>query len=462
MPRQTKSTPAAPSSIVKQVLIADVVVSEHRKRGLRNLADLKASITALGLLQPIVVTRKNHLVAGLHRLRACEALGWKTIPATVVDLADLRMELAEIDENLCRSELTVLERSEQYVRRKVIYESLYPETRAGHAGATAKQAKAQGESDSANEKISFAESTARAAGMSVRSVEMDTQIAVSLSPTVRDLLRHSPVADRKGDLLGLVRLADPARQLAIAKVIAGGQAATLADAEAVLAEPTPPKPESTSKSESESAAPAPEPAYDQLGHPITDPGIAEAFAVIHERTAEVLRHLRAARNAWRHFDEEQHAAGRVHVYGSVRADVYHSLRNELEDRLPFLIHCVKSESPFGLCPYCGGAPWTENWAEKCEGCGGVGWVGRFTYRGAPPEMRAALDARGMGPQGASADDPESAAEAAEIAPPDSQDSLRDLERARDLAWSRQVGAMNERWRAATASDEASDQGTDPV
>jgi hypothetical protein len=47
-------------------------------------------------------------------------LGWTEIPANVVTLDGLHVELAQIDENLIRDDLSVLERSEQIRRRKEI------------------------------------------------------------------------------------------------------------------------------------------------------------------------------------------------------------------------------------------------------------------------------------------------------------------------------------------------------
>ena len=61
------------------------------------------------------------LVAGARRLAACKSLGWSEIPATVVELNDIDLELAEIDENLIREDLTALERGEQLLRRKWIF-----------------------------------------------------------------------------------------------------------------------------------------------------------------------------------------------------------------------------------------------------------------------------------------------------------------------------------------------------
>ena len=46
-------------------------------------------------------------------------------------------ELAEIDENFIRNDLSALEHGEMLLRRKEIYETLHPETRAGTAQALA-------------------------------------------------------------------------------------------------------------------------------------------------------------------------------------------------------------------------------------------------------------------------------------------------------------------------------------
>ena len=98
---------------------------------------LAASIKDVGLIQPITVraiTVLNgvaescfQIVAGHHRVAACRALGWEEIDAIVVDApGHLQAELIEIDENLCRSELTASQRSSFTKRRKEIWEALYP------------------------------------------------------------------------------------------------------------------------------------------------------------------------------------------------------------------------------------------------------------------------------------------------------------------------------------------------
>lgn len=83
------------------------------------LAELAASIAANGLLQPIVVRRRPggyELVVGERRWRACQRLGWRTIPAVVQDLGDEAAAALAMIENLQRQDLTPLEEATGYRR----------------------------------------------------------------------------------------------------------------------------------------------------------------------------------------------------------------------------------------------------------------------------------------------------------------------------------------------------------
>lgn len=99
---------------------------------------LASSIREVGLIQPITVkaravmsgglsTQGFQIVAGHHRVAACRSLGWTEIDAIVIDATGhLEAELVEIDENLCRSELTASQRSHYTKRRRDIWQALYP------------------------------------------------------------------------------------------------------------------------------------------------------------------------------------------------------------------------------------------------------------------------------------------------------------------------------------------------
>ena len=74
-----------------------------------------ASMKINGLLQPIVLRPAESsgywLVVGRHRLEAVTKLKWDSISATVFEGMDAdHAELAEIDENLIRAELSPIER----------------------------------------------------------------------------------------------------------------------------------------------------------------------------------------------------------------------------------------------------------------------------------------------------------------------------------------------------------------
>ena len=117
---------------MSEVLISDIIIKEDRRavksEYVQKLAD---SIKQIGLINPITITPDNTLIAGYHRLNAFILLGKVRIPAITLNLSDLETRLAEIDENLIRNDLSVLERGDQLLERKRIYEELYPETRHG-------------------------------------------------------------------------------------------------------------------------------------------------------------------------------------------------------------------------------------------------------------------------------------------------------------------------------------------
>jgi predicted nucleic-acid-binding protein len=182
---------------VSTIPIESISIKDSR-RPLRGVSELAASIREVGLLNPITVTREHRLIAGYHRLEACKSLGWSEIPANVVTLSEADAELAEIDENLIRNDLTVLDRAEQLLRRKRLYEEKYPETRKGVAGGKARQG-------SASEIISFADDAAARMDVTRRTVQQEVQIAQNIPAAVRDAIRGTFLANDKTTLLELSR-----------------------------------------------------------------------------------------------------------------------------------------------------------------------------------------------------------------------------------------------------------------
>lgn len=195
-----------------------------RKRTLRDVTDLADSISELGLLNPITLTPEFRLIAGRHRLEACKRLGWSEIEATICELDGLRGELAEIDENLARNELTALERGEHLARRKEIYEALHPETKHG---GDRKSSESKGQD--VHLIPAFSEDAALKTGQSARTIRRAVKVA-DIPEDERDALRSTPVADSQKDLLALATMKDEGARKAIVDKIASGDAASVGEA----------------------------------------------------------------------------------------------------------------------------------------------------------------------------------------------------------------------------------------
>lgn len=82
------------------------------------LNELAASIKEHGVLQPIVVRRKEankyELVAGERRWRACQRAGLAEVPAVVKDMASDDVMTVALVENLQRQDLNAIEEAEAY------------------------------------------------------------------------------------------------------------------------------------------------------------------------------------------------------------------------------------------------------------------------------------------------------------------------------------------------------------
>lgn len=157
-------------------------------RRLRQVGDAKVemlanSIADVGVLNPITVYRRAvirsgvsvegyGLIAGLHRMQACQKLGLTDVPAHIVDLSELQRQIAECDENLCSASLSKSERAMFTRRRKEAYEALHPETRHGGDRKSDQVAKSATCSEEDNR---FTFDTAAKTGHSERTVQLDAE-----------------------------------------------------------------------------------------------------------------------------------------------------------------------------------------------------------------------------------------------------------------------------------------------
>jgi len=177
-----------------------ITIPKDRYRSVRpeTVDALAESIQALGQLQPIIVTPDKRLIAGYHRYLALKRLEQTQIDVTVLDVDRAKAQVAEIDENLIRAELTALEKGEHLAERKRLYEALYPATKHGTNRHTMKSGKV-GHSR-------FTKDAAGKTGSSERTIRHAVTISNKLDDGVRDTIRHLPIADNQRELGRLAKL----------------------------------------------------------------------------------------------------------------------------------------------------------------------------------------------------------------------------------------------------------------
>lgn len=91
-----------------RIALADIVIPDDRQRSDLDLDEgFLASISARGIISPVLVRRDNTLVAGGRRCAAARALSLATVPVRYVndDADDITCALIELEENVKRKEL---------------------------------------------------------------------------------------------------------------------------------------------------------------------------------------------------------------------------------------------------------------------------------------------------------------------------------------------------------------------
>lgn len=191
------------------VPLGRIRIGERKRRPCRDVSGLAASMSQLGLLQPVHVTDDYRLIAGYHRVAAAKLLKWDAIDAYVFTGSALDAELIQIDENLQRVDLTVAERSEHLARRKAIYEAQHPETKGpGRPKNCAESAQLAG----------FVKDTAAKTGRGRRTVEEEVSIGERLTPAAMEAAKGSVIADCKGALADLAALPPETQESLVAKI----------------------------------------------------------------------------------------------------------------------------------------------------------------------------------------------------------------------------------------------------
>ena len=155
------------------------------------------------------------LVSGATRLAAAKSLGWSEIECTYFDGSALDAELWEIDENLCRAELTPAEMARHLARREV----LWGEREKVGGKSLPTQVDATGRKKSPQQQKEFAADTATKTGVSKRSTNQHLARAKALGEDIESVVRTS--LDSGVELDALAKLAPEQRKEIIQKAKAG-------------------------------------------------------------------------------------------------------------------------------------------------------------------------------------------------------------------------------------------------
>ncbi|WP_375629100.1 MULTISPECIES: ParB/RepB/Spo0J family partition protein [unclassified Bartonella] len=269
-----------------QKLALDVIVVPERIRPVddEHAKALAQSMAREGLMNPITVRHTPNakegnytLIAGAHRLRAAELLGYSDIDAVVVQADKDNAALLEVAENLFRNELSVIDRALFVQTYRELWEKKYGEIKVGgdrkskgkhypliggnqytkdkvakgqvdplpndgssehHETGCEGDEKSKGQlvpliggeqlgqvvpisyTDEESGKgtvLSFAEHVADRIGLSSKSVRRLNNIAQHLQPELRSVLRGTALADNQAQLLKLAKMEPVAqRRVAIA------------------------------------------------------------------------------------------------------------------------------------------------------------------------------------------------------------------------------------------------------
>ena len=214
-----------------KIPVNEIKINEgRRKTDQSQVHQLIKSIGEVGLINPITVDPNHTLIAGLHRLTAAKALGWTEIECTVSNLEGIEAKLAEIDENIIRTNLTVQEQGELLKRRKMLYETLHPETKAGVSQANGMN-KALGNNVSCNAQStckSFIQDTAEKLHMHPSTISRHLRIASTLTPKTADILSGMKKYPKQSELLKLCGL-PPLEQEKVAELLAAGAIRSVAE-----------------------------------------------------------------------------------------------------------------------------------------------------------------------------------------------------------------------------------------
>lgn len=305
--------------------IARIVVGEGRRPlNIEHAQRLAESIKETGLLQPIVVATPGfRLIAGLHRLEAFKILGRTVIPVNQRSMNKLEGDLAEIDENLMRHELTTLERMDALARRKEIYLAMHPEAGKAAAANAANAVRRGGPEHTTNIVVrSFAGEIAAKTGRSESAIYRDVKIANRLTEEAKAEIYGTPLADASMKLDTISQLA-PAEQLSAVRAWKAAQGGPRAVAGV-----------------EEKHAETEEVSVDEM-----DPDVAIVFGAYKPKAEAFLASARALLASAQALRKAAPVANESSALSQL---------NHMVGKLKEVVQMAEQATPYAACPGCGG------------------------------------------------------------------------------------------------------------
>lgn len=383
-------------SDTRPVRISDIKIGKRHRSDNGDLSGLKLSIDDLGLLHPIGLNSEHSLIFGGRRLAACTELGWKTIPATIIEsLDDAALALkAERDENKLREPMTVSDSVALGKELEAIEADAAEKRRNAkllqNKGSTVVENFHNGDGEKTRDKVGDA------VGMSGKQYEKAKAVVESGTPELIKAVDAGTVSVNAAAEVAKLPKAEQEKIVAkgpeaVKKVAAKARKKKQPKEETAPADkPTPtitppavdPDIEATGKP----------PTHDALGIPI-QPQFAEVFAQVPEFKA-LVRALKKAQKFYHKLADGPAGAflvkrsqfvnrGKTREEGRWRNSHFEELIKTIEDCTPAHTACPYAHNPK--------APHDEG-ERPCAACRGKGWAPPLMLNQIPPAILAATKA----------------------------------------------------------------------
>ncbi|WP_306533686.1 DNA methyltransferase [Geobacter sp.] len=194
---------------MQDIEISNIIIGEkHRSVG--DIDSLCRSIEKVGLINPIVVTPDMKLVAGARRIASFLRLERNTIPAIIKEYSELQEQIARIDDNLERSELSMLHKVKALAEQQMLYELLYPESTKKAKAKANLQAKKELESEINSVPMipAFTAKVSDVIGKGQKTIQNMIAAGKGLPDEISEKLVGLPIENNLGDLRQLAKMKD--------------------------------------------------------------------------------------------------------------------------------------------------------------------------------------------------------------------------------------------------------------